>query len=327
MGREGGLDIVWMEEATEFEEEDYNEILGRMRGKAAPWRQIILSCNPDGPAHWINVRLILGGEASVYFSSALDNPHNPESYVKSLSKMTGVQKERLVKGRWVLGSGVIFDTWLDDYNAQTGLSSGNVTKEADYAPDNGDVVWAVDDGYSGKQDRATGIFTGKSHPRAILLCQLRNDGLINVFAESYKIEALASDHVADILSWSKERGWPAPVYVVRDRAAASLEGALKENNIKVVRYNTQLVEESIKELRSWLAPDDNNVRRVLVHPRCRHLRYEMAQFSTDSQGRVIKEHDNGADALRYLVWDEAYGADPRVDIVSFSMIARNRNGS
>jgi hypothetical protein len=41
----------------------------------------------------------------------------------------------------------------------------------------------------------------------------------------------------------------------------------------------------------------------------------------NKEGRVIKEHDNGVDALRYLCWDEAYGISPTVDIVSWDMVA------
>ncbi len=38
IGQDGGLDIAWMEEASRFSEADFNELLPRMRGKAAPWR-------------------------------------------------------------------------------------------------------------------------------------------------------------------------------------------------------------------------------------------------------------------------------------------------
>lgn len=318
-GQEGGIDMVWMEEATEFDEEDFNEVLARMRGKAASWRQLMLSCNPDGPAHWIRVRLILGGEATVYYSSAVDNPHNPGSYIESLNKLTGVQKQRLVLGKWVMGSGAIFDTWKDDYGR--GLITGNVTEEADYEKDTGSVVWAIDDGYSGKMDKATGIYTGKSHPRAILLCQIRPTGQIAVFDESYAIETLAPEQIADVLRSCLSQGWARPEWVVRDRAAASLEGALKAAGIRRVKYNTVSVDESTKEMRQWLAADQNGFRRVIVHPRCKKLRYEMAQYSMDKHGKIIKEHDNGPDALRYLVYDEAYGISRTVDIATWSMVA------
>ena len=33
VGQDGGLDIAWMEEATAFDEDDFNELLPRLRGK------------------------------------------------------------------------------------------------------------------------------------------------------------------------------------------------------------------------------------------------------------------------------------------------------
>ena len=83
-------------------------------------------------------------------------------------------------------------------------------------------------------------------------------------------------------------------------------------------------DESIKEMRSWIAEDHNHVRQLIAHPRCRYLRYEMAQYSMNKEGKIIKEHDNGVDALRYLVWDKSYGRSPVVDIVSWSMVAGSR---
>ena len=323
IGQDGALDFVWFEEATEFVEEDFNEVLARMRGNSAPFWQIILTTNPDGPAHWINVRLILGGEASVYYSKASDNSHNRADYEIALSKLTGVQRQRLVEGKWVTGSGIVFDTWLDDFNQATGKSTGNVTLEAEYVPDGGRVIWAIDDGYSGKQDRATGIFTGRSHPRAIMLCQMRYDGRLAVFGESYKVETLAKDHLLEVKKMCLNKGWPLPEYVVRDRAAASLDGALRAVGVKRVFYDRVDKDESIKEMRTWVAADDNQVRRLIVHPRARHFRYETAQFSTNKRGNVIEEHDHGPDAVRYVIWHEMYGVSPEVDIVTWSMVANN----
>ena len=321
--RSYNIDIAWMEEATQFEEADFNELNGRMRGTAAPWRQIILTTNPDGPLHWINVKLILNGACPVYLSSASDNPNNPESYFKSLERMTGEQRKRLVEGLWYQGSGAVFDTWLNDYNMGTGESTGNVTLDADYISGGGDVVWAIDDGYSGEVDEKTGRFTGKSHPRAILVFQKRYDGQLAMFYESYAIEKLASDHIREVIVECNRRRWPLPEYVVRDRAAASLAGSLRENGIHRVKYNTMNVDESTKEMRSWVSEDQNGFRRLIVHPRCEFFAFEMAQYSMDLNGRIIKEHDNGVDAARYLIWDEVFGISPKIDIVTYSMVANH----
>ncbi len=140
IGQDGGLDIAWMEEASRFSEADFNELLPRMRGKAGPWRQIILTTNPSGPRHWINLRLIMGAnatpgprgssarceprpalapeatlpstmQAAVYYSRAADNPHNPASYAAALNALTGVQRLRLRDGKWVQAEGAVYTAW------------------------------------------------------------------------------------------------------------------------------------------------------------------------------------------------------------------------
>lgn len=108
IGPDGALDFCWMEEANKFTEDDFNEILARMRGRAAPWRQIILSTNPDAPGHWIYRRLMVGGEASVHISRASDNPYNPPEYQRTLESLTGVLRDRLAMGLWVQAEGLVY---------------------------------------------------------------------------------------------------------------------------------------------------------------------------------------------------------------------------
>ena len=84
VGMSGDVDIVVMEEGHEFIEADFNELRARLRGKMGKYRQIIVATNPDSPMHWIKVRLIDGGEASVYYSGAKDNPTNPADYLETL---------------------------------------------------------------------------------------------------------------------------------------------------------------------------------------------------------------------------------------------------
>lgn len=117
IGQAGSLHIAWMEEANAFQEDDFNELLARMRGTGVPWRQIILSTNPDSPTHWIYKRLILNQEATTYYSNAGLNTYNPADYTTTLDKLTGVAKLRLAEGRWVQASGVIYDEW--DYDIHT----------------------------------------------------------------------------------------------------------------------------------------------------------------------------------------------------------------
>lgn len=188
--------------------------------------------------------------------------------------------------------GQVFNTWSD----------GNVTEDADYIPDGGSVIWGVDDGYVGKIDALTGHYSADSHPRVFLLAQERANGQICVFAESYAVAAREDTHITDVLALP----YPAPEYAAVDKSAATLKRWLNDASI-YTRNGPATVEESVKELRTALAPDTNDWRRVLVHPRCVHLRFEMTNYRRDEETRkIIKAHDHGPDALRYLFWTKRF---------------------
>lgn len=331
IGTSGGVDMVLMEEATQFDERDFNAIKGRMRGRAASWRQIILACNPDAPTHWIYTNLIQGGGANVYYSSASDNPFNPDDYLKTLAGLTGVDKLRLAEGMWVQASGLIYEDWRDHpgqmkpvYNDEgeelEALDAGNVTELADYVPGGGSVYWACDDGYSAGSKFYDGIdpisktFTADAHPRVILLFQLKADGHLDLFEEIYLCKTLSEKQIR----MAHELGYPLPEFVSVDSSAAELRGRFNmvdeyqtENGLTSVRpamYTrkaTHKVAEGIKEMRKWIAVDSNGFRRLRCHPRVNHFRKEMLSYIINPKkdtGEPLKAFDHGPDATRYKIW-------------------------
>lgn len=298
IGPKGGVDIVWGEEATELEEADHNALLGRLRGIAAPWRQVIYTCNPDAPTHWIKRRLIDGGEARVYYSKAADNPHNPADYLDTLNSLTGVEDARLNKGQWAQAQGIVYGEWLD-----AGPDS-NVTEAAEYVPDGGPIYWFLDDGYSAGSAPAMagrdaqGWYVPDSHPRVFLLVQQRDDGRLCVFAEDYACLTLSDQHIERVQALP----YPRPINAVHGPGSAEIRGRLFAAGVSPVQ-TTANVAESIKELRRRIAADANGWRGVLVHPRCVHLRREMASYAYDSAtGAPVKQYDHGPDALRGGNW-------------------------
>ncbi len=315
IGKDGSVDWWWMEEGSEFEEEDFNAVIARMRGTAAHWTQIMITSNPLGKLHWINRRLIINEEAAFYATSAADNPYNPASYVGMLDRLTGIDKARLRDGLWIDGTGLVIDTWLDDYSKTKHVDEikGNVTTLADYVPDYGPVFWFCDDGYSGVRDEKTGWFTAKSNPRVFLLGQKRKDGILSIFANHYEIQILQDPHIAKIKKLSKSNGWPLPSYTIYDGASPSLGGHLLQAKCKPTGVRVQ-IDEGVKELRSWVGADYNGVRKVLVHPRCGMLRFEMGSYTYDKWGLPIDAHNHGIDALRYGIWYEAYAGPGYVEV-------------
>lgn len=194
---------------------------------------------------------------------------------------------------FIAAEGLVYDgQWAD------GPEDGNVTAAADFDPEaGGDLIWAVDDGYAGRLDRDTQMYTADSHPRVILFVQEKPDGHLDIFDESFAVETLSEDQIADALA----RPYPAPDWAVVDKSAAELKGRLHAESIPT-RNGPSSVAESIKETRRALAADANGWRRVRVHPRCVQLRRELAAYRAGPDGAPVKAFDHGPDGLRYLVW-------------------------
>lgn len=189
IGQEGSLHIVWMEEANSFNEDDFNEILARMRGRGTPWRQIILSTNPDSPTHWIYNRLISGQEATVFYSHAEQNKHNADDYVATLKKLTGVARLRLTEGRWVQASGVIYDTFSLDVHRIKPFP----------IPKDWSRILAIDFGYV--------------HPFVCLFGAVDPDGRIYIYKEIHHTKRTVSTHLKTILAEIEKDGVDIDVVV------------------------------------------------------------------------------------------------------------------
>lgn len=291
IGGEGGVDFIWIEEATALVEQDFNELTARLRHAAADWRQIILTTNPGAPGHWINQRLILGGEAHVYNSVASDNAYLPDSYFESLKTLTGVQYQRLVLNRWVQAEGVVYD------NFDTG-ENGNVSVEAEYNPA-WPVVWGVDDGYA----RGEGKGTLSYHPRVFVLGQFTPQGGLNIFDEYAATLEVEETSLKNVM----ERGYPRPELAYVDSSAAQLKARIWGLGIQTYGA-THVVTEGIKNVRRLIC-DGNGVRLLKVHPRCKELISEFQSYaygdsmaSVNGERKPEKLNDHFLDGLRYLSW-------------------------
>lgn len=189
----------------------------------------------------------------------------------------------------------IFGVWSD------GPPDGNVTEDADYIEDGGEIAWGVDDGYVGKLDPTTGTYTADSHPRVFGLYQLRKNGRICRFYEDYAVGMLSEDQIERVMALP----YPFPSFAVVDKSAAELKGRLHAQSV-YTRNSPSDVEESIKEMRRAIAPDKNKYRRFLVHPRCKHFRSEMVSYRRDANGKIVKAYDHGIDEARYLCWTQRF---------------------
>lgn len=79
----GELTDVWIEEASEAEEDDYKQLNVRLRGGKSK-KQIVMSLNPIDINHWIKTSLIDTGKATYLHTTYKDNHFIDDEYKKEL---------------------------------------------------------------------------------------------------------------------------------------------------------------------------------------------------------------------------------------------------
>ncbi len=279
IGLAGGLDIAWAEEANRLTEDDCNELLARLRGSAASWRQLILSTNPDAWSHWINRRFIMGSGASVFRSTAADNPHNPPDYGAVLDSLTGVLRSRLRDGLWSTAQGIVYDEFDPALHIAELPASG---------------PWA---------SVCAGLDEGYTNPACILVVAEDPSGHKHVLAEFYASRVLQPDLVAAASNL-------AHTYAIdtfyADPAAAGLIAALRAANLRVHPADND-ISAGIATVKAHLRPATDGRPRLTFSELCTNTLREIETYVWDRNERRIRETpapycaDHAMDALRYAL--------------------------
>ena len=294
VGMSGDVDIVVMEEGNEFIEADFNELDARLRGKAGDYRQMIVATNPGPPTHWIKVRLIDGGEASVYYSSAKDNPTNPPDYQERLERMTGTEYQRLVLGLWVAAEGAVHDNWDAAVN----------------------LVDAEDWPLQPEWRRIGAIDFGQQHPTVAQWWAIDDDGRMILYREIYRTRMAIEDLSADLVGYNAEDrklGARTAQFMYDHAGGVRLKGVpcrpankSVEAGLKVVNQRLRKAGDGRPRMVLWrtarVHPADP--RQAAAHrPAC--TAEEFAGYVWDvrqdgwNKDQPLKMNDDGMDAARY----------------------------
>ncbi len=134
-----GITAVWVEEATEFTEEEFLEIDLAFREPGPAYHQIILTFNPvEALAPWLKERFFVKGDprAKCHRSTVEDNPVRSirEEYAKLLDSIKDETIRKIYRlGEWAISRGRVYDWDVVDL-------------PADFNPD--EVGYGNDFGYS-----------------------------------------------------------------------------------------------------------------------------------------------------------------------------------
>ena len=309
-------DGITIDEIQEVKPSAYHEVLrpmlidtggqfwgiGTSNGQDWFWseRQKAMSQDDSMVWHAPTLGVTIENKRLVRHKHKLENPHIKFSEIEQIYKTIPehVFRREILCDDLAAPGGLVYDVWFDDYDSAD-VPTGNVTEAAEYIETYGRIYWAVDDGYVGKIESTTMTFTANSHPRVFLLCQYRPNGQLAVFDEDYQIHVQPDEQINEVL----EMGYPRSEWASVDKSAAALKGLLSHKYGVYCRNGAPRVKARLDTLRRWIAPDENGFRRVIVHPRCRHLRAEMATYRY-KEGTDVPEKcfDHGPDCLGDLVW-------------------------
>lgn len=307
IGHGGAVDIIWMEEAHGFTENDYQELLGRLRGTAANWRQIILSTNPDAPTHWIKRRLMDGGEASVYYSRASDNLYNPDDYLATLNSLTGILGKRLNLGLWAQAEGVVYDNFSDELH---------VIEPFDLPPE-----WT----------RYRVIDFGYTNPFVCQWWASDHDGRLYLYREIYYTQRLVEDHARHIneLSAGERVAFTAADHDAEDRATLERYGVHTVPAKKAITPGIQAVQNRLRKagdgkprlfiFKGALVEFDKRLETAKL-PTCTLEEFAAYVWPEAKDGKPIKEvpvdmNNHGMDCVRYLTMHLETETPPSGEII------------
>jgi len=285
----GKLTDVWIEEATEITQADFEIIDDRLRGTLPDnqFYQIRMTFNPVNKNHWIKKVFFDVPDANVmtHHSTYLGNRFIDDAYHERMERRKKVDPEgyRIYGlGEWGEIGGLILHNW------QTADISQNL---ADY------------------DDIAIGQDFGFNHANAILLLGMKDDN-IYILKEVYVFEK----ETAEIVPLAINAGIPKNRIMYCDSAepdriktwktAGFRARAVKKEHTTEKKYQAT----QIDWLKGAVSKDDAIQRKIYVHPSCTNTIKELQQWKwkkDEKTGEYLDEpvpfQDDAMAALRYGV--------------------------
>lgn len=311
-------DVIYVQEATELREEDWEALTTRLRNNKWPIQQIMGDCNPEAPTHWLKKRCDIG-KTKMFYSRHKDNPAycnqstgewtiDGTAYLKKLeSSLSGSRYLRLFKGEWVSSDGIVYPEFDSSIHIVDKFPPPPTWRR----------IWSVDFGFNA--------------PMSIQFWAVDEDDRMFLYREIYHSKRLVEDHAREALRvwreeaeyWSRIRRVTidsmqkqiAPEAIVCDHDRedrTTLERHLGLSTLgarKLVKRGLQAVSERFRQsgdgkprlylMRDALVERDKELWAVSL-PCC--LAEEIPGYVMDqAKDEPVKKNDHGCDAMRYAV--------------------------
>lgn len=340
-------DIIYVQEATDLTEDDWEKCTSRLRNGVISFQQLIADCNPSVPFHWLKKRCDRGDTLMLY-SKHEDNPvyfdeivnedgsvehkltEAGEAYIEGvLAKLSGVRRMRLYEGKWAAAEGLVYEDFNPELHIVDEMPKGWETWKRS---------WAIDFGY-----------------RNPFVCQFwatDPDGGEWLYREIYMTGRIVEDHARQIMSLVRkpmpgvrnpdpdsEAGWvwtePKPSTIVCDWDAE--DRATLERHIGIGTVAAEkAVKTGVENCQTRFRLDDRGKPKIYflrdaVVERDQELADKNYPTSTleelpgycwpddvktkqasSSREAPVKENDHGMDAMRYRMMEADFSGAPQI---------------
>ena len=296
-------DIIYIQEATELTEGDYESLTSRMRNGIIPKSRLIADANPQSPRHYL-YRRWQDKKLEMVFTQHQDNPtlydeaaqtwtDRGVQYLDILNNLSGVRKERLLYGRWVASEGVVYD----------------IDPAIHYVP-------RFDIPKSWR--RICSVDFGYHNPFVCGWFAIDPDGNAYLYRYIYKSRRLLEDHIQQIKRINKDADESVEVYVcdhdsqefeMMRRAGFNVVKAYKDitTGIQAVQARLKITDAKTRLmiLEDSLVEGDTDLEDVKL-PFTIEQEFDSYSWPKTDSGRYVKEvpvkeYDHGMDMIRYCV--------------------------
>lgn len=297
-------DLIYCQEASELELEEWETLIGRLRSGVMPYQQICGDCNPTFPHHWLYKRY-QSGLLKLIPTYHKDNPRyyqkiggkwtwtdDGESYLAKLNLLTGFRRKRFLEGVWAAAEGLVYE----------GFGPHNL-KERGWTPPKEWVRYhSVDFGYV--------------NPLVYQFWAEDGDGTLYLYREIYKTGMLVEDLAKQIADWVRTGTEPRPTAVLGDHDAEDRATFERHSGLRVYAAD-KTKKAGIQDVAKRLECQPNGKPRLYLvsganakpdnslsaagKPTCTEEEFAGYVWHPDGKDEPVKENDHGMDALRYLV--------------------------
>ena len=284
----GKLTDVWLEEATEFTQADFEIIDDRLRGVLPPGQfyQIRMTFNPVNKNHWIKKQFFdyTDADTLAHHSTYLMNRFCDDAYRRRMERRKIVDPEGYMiygLGEWGEIGGLILHNW---------------------------EIKEISRNLNDYDDIAIGQDFGFNHANAILLLGIKDDNIF-ILDEVYEHEKDTSE----IIRLAIAKGIPTNRVMWCDSAEPDRIAMWQKAGFRrAVGVNKGGSSGSVKAQIDWLKQ-----RSIFVHPHCINTIKEMQQWKWKKDERTgeyldepVPVMDDAMAALRYGVesWRKEHGS-------------------